>query len=107
MSGSITYEMLSAVISALVVVGGAWFFIERRITGVETLARVTIDTLERELKLDVKATAADLSLLREKLHREFVSHDSLIRFEERILAELREIRRVLNKDKRADDHDQH
>jgi hypothetical protein len=102
MGSPITYEMLSAVISALVVVGGAWFFIERRIAAVEKDARATIDALEHELRIEIKALGADLSLLREKLHREFVSTDSLVRFEERILAELREIRRVLNKDKKDD-----
>ncbi len=97
MDGAVTYGMLSAVFSAIVVVGGAWFFIEKRIVGVEQAARATVDSLERDLKIEAKAIAAELMLFKERIYRDFVSTDALIRFEERVLGELREIRRALNK----------
>jgi hypothetical protein len=83
MTGPITYEMLSAAVASLVVVGGAWFFIERRIREVE-----------KEAWIQIKANQADISVLRETMLSKYVSTDALIRLEERIVGELREIRRL-------------
>jgi hypothetical protein len=97
MNGSITYEVLSAAFVAMTVVGGAWFFIERRIKEVESKAQATLDLVERDLKIDVKANTADMVLLREKMYREFVQNEQLIRLEERLVNELREVRRSLDR----------
>ena len=97
MNGPITYEMLSAVIASIFVVGGAWLFIERRIVGVEKDARATIELLERETKIDIKACMAEGVLLREKMYREFVQNDQLIRLEERLVGAINELRRALQK----------
>lgn len=83
MNGAITYEMLSAVIASLVVVGGAWFFIDRRIREVA-----------KEADLQTTACRAELVLLRETLLTKYVSNEQLIRLEERLVAELREMRRL-------------
>ena len=91
MNGPITYEMLTAVIAALITVGGAWFFIERRIKDVE-----------KEADLHNNATHAELVLLRETLLTKYVSNEQLIRLEERLVAELREMRRSLDKRLRYD-----
>lgn len=93
----ITYEMFSAVIAAITVVGGAWVFIERRIIGVEKQMINGLETLEKETRIDVKAVMADASLLREKMYREFVQNEQLIRLEERLVNELREMRRSFEK----------
>ena len=97
MNGSITYEVLSAAFVAMTVVGGAWFFIERRIKDVESKAQTTLDLVERDLKIDVRANTADVVLLREKMYREFVQNEQLIRLEERLVNELREMRRSLDR----------
>lgn len=94
MGGAITYEMLSAVTASLMVVGGAWFFIERRIKEVEREARITIERVDREAEIATKAAQADVALLREVLFTKYVSNEALIRLEERILNELRELRRT-------------
>ena len=97
MNGPITYEMFTSAIAAITVVGGAWFFIERRIAAVEKSAQATIDLLERETKIDIKACVADGVLLREKMYREFVQNDQLIRLEERLVGAITELRRALQK----------
>lgn len=94
MDGPITYEMLSAVMASLVVVGGAWFFIERRIKEVEKEAQITIERVDREAEIASKTAQADVTLLREVLFTKYVSNEALIRLEERILNELRELRRT-------------
>ena len=86
MNGPITYEMFSAVIAAIVTVGGAWFFIERRIKDVEVESRRAVDQVHREGSLQAKAALAEVSILRETVHTKYVSIDSLIRLEERILS---------------------
>ena len=91
MNGPVTYEMLSAVFAAVVVVGGAWFFIERRIRDVE-----------KESDLQTTALRAEHILLRETLLTKYVSNEQLIRLEERLVAELREMRRSLDKRLRYD-----
>jgi hypothetical protein len=83
MNGAITYEMLSAVIAALAVVGGAWFFIEKRIKEVE-----------READFHLTATRAELALLRETMLSRYVSVEQLSKLEERLVSELRELRRL-------------
>jgi regulator of sigma D len=102
-NGSITYEVLSAAFVAMTVVGGAWFFIERRIKEVEGKAQTTLDLVERDLKIDVRATTADVVLLREKMYREFVQNEQLIRLEERLVNELREVRRSLDRRFKSED----
>ncbi len=97
MSGSVTYEMLSAVFAAVVTVGGAWFFIERRIIGVERDIKTVLENIEREMRIDIKAVTADNVLLREKIYREFVRSEDLLRLEERLMNELREMRRLWEK----------
>ena len=95
MDGPITYEMLSAVTAAIVVVGGAWFFIERRIREVE-----------KEGALSAKVNQAEIALLRETVLSKYVSTEALVRLEERIVGELREIRRLweqlINDNRRSD-----
>ena len=91
MDGPITYQMLSAVVASLMVVGGAWIFIDRRIKEVE-----------KELELQITASRAELSLLRETLLTKYVSNEQLVRLEERLVAELREVRRSLDKRMRYD-----
>lgn len=95
MNGPITYEMVSAVMAAFVCVGGAWFFIERRIKEVE-----------KESAMAAKINHAEISLLRETLLSKYVSTDALMRLEERIVGELREIRRLweqlINDNRRGD-----
>lgn len=86
MNGPITYEMLSAVMAAVVCVGSAWFFIERRIKEVEKAGN-----------LNAKVNSAEIMLLRETLLSKYVSTDALMRLEERIVSELREIRRMWEK----------
>ena len=97
MNGAITYEVFSAAFVAMSVVGGAWFFIERRIKEVEKTAQATLDLVERDLRIEVRANSAELGLLREKLYREFVQNEQLIRLEERLVNELREVRRSLDR----------
>lgn len=91
MDGPITYQMFSAVVAAVLCVGGAWFFIERRIKEVE-----------KESTIHINATRAELSLLRETLQTKYVSNEQLIRLEERLVSELREMRRSLDKRLRYD-----
>jgi hypothetical protein len=97
MDAPITYQMLSAVMASLVVVGGAWFFIERRIKEIDLDLRSRIDRLDLEGSLQTKSALAELSLLRETLYTKYVSHEQLIRLEERLISELRELRRSLDK----------
>ena len=103
MNGAITYEVFSAAFVALSVVGGAWFFIERRIKDVERTAQATLDLVERDMRIEVKANSADVALLREKLYREFVQNEQLIRLEERLVNELREVRRSLDRRFKSED----
>ena len=93
----ITYEMLSAVIAALMVVGGAWFFIDKKIDDTAREAKKTIEMIEAECALQYRAAIAEIALVRETLYTKYVSNDSLIRLEERILGEIRELRRYFNK----------
>lgn len=92
MEGPVTFQWLNAMIAAIVTVGGAWFFIERRIKEVE-----------KESELHFNALRAEVALLRETLYSKYVSIEAMVRLEERIVAELRELRRHL--DKRRGDND--
>ncbi len=89
MEGPITYDIFSAAFAALSVGAGVWFFIERRFEA--RVAAVQSDIKDLELKME--AHRADAVLFRELIISKYVSTDQLTKLEERILEELREMRR--------------